>query len=461
MSLHPDVLKALQGGLRGALLTRDDAGYDEARQIWNARFDKRPGAIVRCTGAADVINAVAVAREHDLLLAVRSGGHDYAGNSMCNGGLVIDLSRLTGIRIDPANRRARVQPGVRWGAFDHEAQAFALATSGGTVSSVGVAGFTLGGGSGNLSRKHGLALDNLVSVDVVTADGEFLVASTEENPDLFWGLRGGGGNLGIVTSFEYELHRVGPTVLTAQVFYRLDDALKVLRAYRDFMAQAPDALQCYAFFFRVPPIPEFPAELHGEVVLDLVITWTDDLEEGERVIMPLRQITEPALEVVAQQSYTAAQQAFDGGVPEGLRWISRAHYMQGLPDSAVDTVVSRVEEMRGAFTMAYFSAEGGAIGRVPAGSTAYAPREADFAFHVLAGWSEPAEDAEVVDWVSGFHEAMAPHGMDRVYINLLGDGEEERVSSAYGDNHRRLSELKKEYDPSNLFKVNHNVEPAA
>ena len=462
MSLKPNVLEALRGRHRGAVLTPDDGGYDEARRIWNARFDKRPGAIARCSGVADVIATIDVAREHDLLLAVRSGGHDYAGNSVCDGGLVIDLSGLTGIRIDPARRRARVEPGVRLGALDREAQAFGLAIPGGTVSTVGVAGLTLGGGSGYLSRKYGLAADNLVSADVVTAGGEFLVASAEENSDLLWGLRGGGGNLGVVTSFEFRLHPVGPEILTAQIFYRLDDAPRVLRAYRDFMLDAPDALQCYAIFLRVPPIPDFPEELHGKVVLDLVMTWADGLDEGERVIAPLRQITEPALQIVAPQPYVTAQQAFDAGVPAGMRWISRANSFEALSDPVLDTAVDRVADMRGPFTMAYFSPEGGgAIGRAAPDATAYGAREAPFVFHVLAGWADAGEDAEVIGWVDDVHEAMAAYRVESLYVNILGDGEEERVASAYGRNHGRLAELKKKYDPGNLFRANHNVKPAA
>lgn len=461
MDIESRILDELRSTHRGAVLTPTDAGYDEARRMWNARFDRRPAAIARCTGAADAMAAVNVARNHCLDLAVKSGGHAYAGNCVRDGGLLIDLSGMTGIRVDPVARRARVQPGVRWGAFDHEAQVFGLAMTGGTVSTVGVAGFTLGGGSGHLTRRYGLALDNLLSADVVTAGGEFVHASAESHPDLFWGLRGGSGNFGLVASFEFALHPVGPEVLTGQAFYPFERAPEVLRFYRDFMADAPDALQCYAFFLRIPPLAEFPEAFHGKVAIDLMSVYTGPVDEGRQILAPLHELGSAILEFAGAQQYVAVQRAFDAGMPEGQRWFSRAHYLAELSDDAIDVVVAHVEALPGDFSIVYFEPQGGAVGRADPGSTAFPHRDAAFSFHILPGWSEPGEDSEIMAWGASFHEALAPHATGGVYANLLGDGEEARVRAAYGANHERLRAIKKRYDPKNLFRSNHNVEPAA
>jgi FAD/FMN-containing dehydrogenase len=372
---------------------------------------------------------------------------------------MVDLSSMTGVRVDPDAKTAQVQAGATWGDFDHEAQAFGLATTGATVSTVGVAGCTLGGGTGHLARKCGLSLDNLISADVVTADGSFVHASEEENPDLFWGLRGGGGNLGVVTSFEFRLHEVGPEVLTGQILHPMADAAEGLRFYRDFMADAPDALQAYAFFVHVPPIPAVPEHYHGETALDFVVTYAGDQETGEEVFRPLRAFGDPILDAVRPQPYTALQQTFDEGVPKGQRCYSKAHYLDALPDAALDTVVEHVDPLPGPFSMVYFEPMGGAIGRVDPTATAFPHREAAYGFHVLTGWSDADQDAEIMDWTRDFHSAMAPYASGGVYVNLLGADEEARVPSAYGHNHDRLARLKNKYDPENLFRINHNVAP--
>ena len=461
MSFSPDdtILDSLRDALRGPVLAPGDDGYDAARTVWNARLASRPAAVAQCTGAADVRAAVDIAREHDLPLSVKGGGHSYAGQSAAEGALMVDLSSMTGVRVDPDTKTARGQAGATWGDFDHETQAFGLATPGATVSTVGVAGCTLGGGTGHLARKYGLSLDNLRSADVVMADGSFVHASEDENADLFWGLRGGGGNFGVVTSFEFQLHEVGPEVLAGQILHPMANAAEGLRLYRDVMADAPDALQAYAFFIHVPPIPAIPDEHHGQTALDFVVTYAGDHATGEKVLRPLRSFEDPILDGVRPQAYTALQQTFDEGTPNGQRWYSKAHYLNALPDAAIDTVVEHVDPLPGPFSMVYLEPMGGAIGRVDPTATAFPHREAAYGFHILTGWPDADQDATIMDWTRDFHAAMAPHANGGVYVNLLGADEEYRVASAYGPNYDRLARLKETYDPDNLFRMNHNVEP--
>lgn len=454
-------LEGLRDRLRGRVLAPGEPGYDEARRGWNALVDLRPGAIARCVGAADVLQAVGHAREHGVTPAVRSGGHDYAGRSSCDDGLLIDLSAMNGIRVDPEGRRAWVQPGATWGALDHETQAFGLAAPGPTVSTVGIGGAALGGGSGYLTRRHGLTLDNVLAADVVTADGRLLRASEEEHPDLFWALRGGGGNFGVVTSLELDLHRVGPELLAGQIVHRFEDAPEVLRFFRSFMAEAPDDLQCYPFFLKLPPLDVFPEELHGRVALDLVVACAGPLDEAEDALRPLRELGDPVFDGVAPQPFTVVQTTFDEGMPKGNRWYSRAHYLDALSDDAIEIVMEHVESMPGPFSVAYFGPLGGAAARVEPSATAFPHRDADLGIHILGGWTDPADDERCIDWVRSFHAAMVPHATGGVYVNLLApDAGPDRVRAAYGPNHGRLRQIKAEYDPENLFRVNHNITPA-
>ena len=455
------VLRSLRQELGALVLAPGDAGYDDARHVWNGRFDRRPGAIVRCGDAADVKRAVDIARAADLVVAVKSGGHDYAGNSMCDDGLVIDLSGMNGVAVDADARTVRVGPGARWADVDRETQTFGLATTGGTVSSVGVAGFTLGGGTGHLVRKYGLALDNLVSAEVVTAKGERLRASEQEHADLFWGLRGGSGNLGIVTSLELRLHDLGTEILAGQIIHPLEAAADTLRFYRGFMADAPDDVQCYAFFIRIPPIPAFPESLHGRVALDLVVSHAGHTAAGEKVLGPLRGFGRPVLDTVAPVPYVALQQAFDAGMAAGNRWYTRGHYLAGLTDSAIETIVSRVEALPGEFTMVYLEAEGGAIAKVAADATAFPHRDAKFALHVFPGWTQATDDDAVIEWARAFHRDMQPHATGGAYVNMLAEDEPDEAQRAYGTNRSRLAQLKRRFDPDNLFRLNHNIEPSS
>jgi FAD/FMN-containing dehydrogenase len=453
-------VRQLRDRFGDALLTPRDPGYEAARTVWNARFDRRPGAVALCRSTEDVATAVGVARERKLLVAVRSGGHDYAGHSTCDEGLVIDLSAMKGIAIDAERRRATVQPGVTWAELDRATAPHGLATTGGTVSTVGVAGFTLGGGTGWLARRLGLALDNLRAAEVILASGEQLRASDEENADLYWAMRGGSGNFGVVTSFELRLSEIPGQVLAGQVVHGHSAAREVLQFYRDFMAGAPDELGCYAFFYRAPPVDPFPAALHGRTVLGLVAAWTGEPAAAEAALAPLRRFGAPALDTVQPLPYLDLQRSFDAGMPKGLRWLSRAHYVDALTDDAIDVVVRHTETLPGDFTMVYFDPMGGAIGRVPPTATAFPHRRAAFGLHIFPGWQEPAEDERNIAWASGFHARIAPHATGGVYVNMLGGDEPERVPGAYGGNYARLRELKRRFDPENLFRSNHNIRPA-
>ena len=449
----------LNAAINGEVVTSGVEGYDQGRAIWNGRFDRRPDVVVRCVSADDVKAAVDFARTRGLPLAVKAGGHSNAGHSAIEGGLLIDLGPMKGISVDPAMKTARVEPGVKWGEFNPIAEQHGLATPGGTISTVGVAGFTLGGGSGYLTRKHGMAVDNLLSVELVTADGRIVRASADENPDLFWGLRGGGGNFGIVTAFEFRLHEVGPEVLAGQIMHRLEDAPELLRSFREFMANAPDELQCYPFFLRIPPIDAFPEEFHGQVVLDFVVFHTDAGPDGEAALRPLIELGDPVISAVAPQSYSSVMEAFDAGLPAGQRYGSRAHYLTGITDDVIETIMTHAAGMAGPFTVAYLDPGGGAPSRVDPSATAFPHRDATYGFHIISGWMDSDQDDEVSAWADSFHEAMSHHATGGVYVNLLGPDETDRVRAAYGDNYERLAELKKKWDPDNLFRRTYNVEP--
>jgi FAD/FMN-containing dehydrogenase len=447
--------------LRGPLLRPDSPGYDEARSVWNGRIDRRPALIVRSAGVADAVAAIRFAREEGLLLSVRGGGHDYGGNGVCDGGLVIDLGSMNGVRVDPDERIARVEPGATWGEFDGEAQAFGLATPGGTCSKAGVAGVTLGGGNGYLSRRFGLTIDNLVAADVVAADGRLVHASERENPDLFWALRGGGGNFGVVTSFAFRLHPVGPEVLGAQILLPFGQAREALRLYREVMAGAPDELQCFAFVFRLPPAAPYPEGNQGELAVGFGACFSGTISDGEAALRPLRECGDPILEAVQAMPFTALQKGFDDALPAGRRYVSRAHELGELSDEAIDAFLNGCRGFAGAHTLAYFGAGGGAVSRIDPGATAYPHRGSPFSFHLLAGWTEPSEDASITAWTDEFHRAMARFSTGGVYVNLLDGSDAARVRAAYGANWDRLARIKREWDPENLFRMNQNIPPAA
>lgn len=450
-------LDALDAATLGVLLTPGSLGFDKVRNGWNARFDRAPDAILRCRGTADVIEAVRFARTHEVPLAVRGGGHDFAGHSTVEGGLLVDLSPMQGVRVDPASRRAWVEPGVLTGTFDHEAQAFGLASTGGTVSEVGVAGYTLGGGTGYLARRHGLAVDNFTGADVVLASGELVRADRSNHPELIWALRGGGGNFGIVTSFERTLHPVGPEVMAGQVIHPFDAAREGLQFYREFMASASDDLTLYPFFLKLPPIEPIPSEQHGRPGFLLVAAHIGSLEAAREELAPVLEFGNPMLSAVDVLPYLAAQRMFDAGMPPGRRRYSKAQYFDEISDSAIDTLLQWTGSLQGPFSSAYFEPMGGAINRVPSHETAFPHRGHAFSFHLVADWTDPTEDEQMCAWARDFHDAMEAHAAGGVYMNLMSEDETARHPEAWQANHEKLRQVKARYDPDNLFRGNQNL----
>jgi len=451
----------LAAELRGELLTPDAAGYDDARRIWNAMVDRRPAMVARCRGPADVVAAVRFARAHDLLVTARGGGHNIAGNALADGGLVVDLTPMRAVRVDPAGRTARVEPGATLAEFDAAVQAHGLATPVGINSTTGIAGLTLGGGYGWLSRRHGLTVDNLLAADVVTADGELVTASERERADLFWALRGGGGNFGIVTAFDFRLHPVGPEVVAGLIVHPFDDAARLLRAYRDAAKRAPDELTAWVVLRQAPPLPFLAPEVHGQRVMVIAVMWSGDPARADEALAPLRAIGTPHADVVGPSPYTGFQAAFDPLLAPGSRNYWKTHNFADLHDGLIDVLVARLGELPGPQCEIFVAHLGGAVRRVPEDATAYAGRDAEFVMNVHARWDDAAEDARHVAWARATYEATAPFAGGGAYVNFLTGDEGERVRSAYGANYDRLAALKAKYDPTNLFRVNQNVQPMA
>jgi len=460
-TIDQSAVTGLATGLRGTLVTPDSPAYDEARTIWNAMIDRRPALIVECAGAADVARAVRFAREHGLLVAVRSGGHNIAGNAVCDGGLVISLAKMKSIRVDPAARRAWVEPGNTLGDVDNETQAYGLAVPTGINSTTGIAGLTLGGGFGWLSRKHGLTIDSLISADVVTPSGDLVRASAEENADLFWGIRGGGGNFGIVTAFEFALHPVGPEVLSGLIVHPFKDARAVLEYYREFCAKAPDELTVWAVMRKAPPLPFLPADVHGTEVLILAALYAGDMAAGEKALAPLRAFGTPIADVISPHQFIAFQAAFDPLLTPGARNYWKSHDFLKLPDALLDTLVGYVETLPDPQCEIFIAQMGGATNRVPADATAYRHRDAEFVVNVHGRWSDASQDARCIAWCRELFDAAAPHATGGVYVNFMTEEETQRVEKAYGASYAPLVKLKNKYDPTNMFRLNQNIRPAA
>jgi len=448
--LDESVLEGLRSELRGPVIGPADADYETARRVHNAMIDKRPAVIARCMGVADVIAALRSGLAHDLPIAVRGGGHNVAGKAICDDGIVIDLSAMKGMRVDPVNRVARAQAGLTWGEFDRETQAFGLATTGGAVSTTGIAGLTLGGGIGWLQRKHGLTCDNLLSADVVTADGRFLTASETENTDLFWGLRGGGGNFGIVTSFEYRLHPVGQ-VLAGAVLHPFSAAKDAFEFFREYTETAPDEVMAD---FVLGTLPD------GEPGVFLFVFYGGAPDEGEAVLRPVREFGRPVDDLIQPMSYCEVQQAFDEDFPYGIQNYWKSSNLRGLSDDAVDTMIAFYERVPSPKPMAFIEQLGGAVGRVAADATAFGHREAEFDLVIAASWSDPAGTERHIEWTRDFWEAMQPYSTRSVYVNYLSEEGQDRVRAAYGEEHyARLIDLKRRYDAANVFRNNQNIDP--
>lgn len=458
--ISEEALAALQQTVRGRVATPGSPDHEQARTVWNGMIDRHPAIAVRCAGAADVRRAIQFARDNDLALAVRGGGHNIAGNAVCDGGLQIDLSLMKSVRVDPARRIARVEPGVTLGEFDREAQAFGLATPLGINSTTGVAGLTLGGGFGWLSRALGLSIDNLRSADVVTADGELITASEGENADLFWGLRGGGGNFGVVTSFEFGLHPVGPTVLAGLVIHPLAAAKEVLQFKREFVAKAPDQFVCWFVLRQAPPLPFLAPEWHGKEILALAVCYHGDIAEGERIARPLREFGSPIADIIGPMPYTAWQTVLDPLLTPGARNYWKSHDFAGLDDGLLDVLIEHAGRIPDPQTEIACAQLGGAVSRVPRNATAYNHRDGQYVLNVHGRWADPSKDEACIGWARALWQAAAPFSTGSVYVNFLTQEEGSRVRDAYGENYERLVALKNKYDPKNVFGINQNIPPS-
>jgi hypothetical protein len=459
IELDRGALDELRASFRGELVRPTDPTYDAHRKVWNGSIDRHPALIARCTGVADVIAAVRFAREAGAVVAVRGGGHSFPGHSVCDGGVLIDMGPMRGIRVDPEARTARVQAGVLWGELDRETQAFGLATTGGIVTHTGVAGLTLGGGIGWIQRKHGLTIDRLLSVDLVTADGEFVKASASENADLFWGVRGAGGNFGIVTEFEFRLDPLGPTVLAGPIIWPIEDSPKVLRFYRDWIAEAPDELMTIVVQRKLLPLPFLPPELHGRLVLSIGCCYAGAAEKGEEVVRPLKQFGSPLLDLCMPKPYLTHQAMFDATFPHGWWYYVRSCDVAELGEDVIDVMVEHGSRIVSPVTSIALWQMGGAVRRVGESETAFNNRDAGFTFNIN-GNSKTAEGFEAERaWARGYWSALEPHHTS-VYVNFLMDQGEEAIRLAYGpDKYDRLKALKRRYDPDNFFRLNQNIPP--
>ncbi|MEX1256406.1 MAG: FAD-binding oxidoreductase [Gemmatimonadota bacterium] len=454
-------LSNLASELQGALLLPDSEGYDEARTLWNAMVDRRPAAIVECLGAQDAVRAVRFAGDHGLLLSICGAGHNIAGNAVCEGGLMISFKKMRGAQVDAAARTVCVEPGATLGDLDAATQAHGLAVPTGINSTTGVAGLTLGGGFGWLSRKYGMTIDNLISADVVTATGELVRASDDENADLFWGLRGGGGNFGVVTSFEFRAHPVGPEILSGLIVHPIADAREVLHAYRDLMAEAPDEVTVWVVMRKAPPLPFLPEDVHGTEVLVLAAMYAGDISDGEKALAPLRAVGHPIADVIGPNPFAGWQQAFDPLLTPGERNYWKTHDFTLLSDDLIDTVLDYVGRLPDPQSEVFFGQLGGAQGRVPDDATAYQGRKSAFVMNVHGRWSDPAKDDASIAWCRDLFGATAPFATGEAYVNFMTSEEGDRLEAAYGDSYQRLVELKNRYDPGNLFRMNQNIPPTA
>ena len=457
--LDEAAVRELQGSFRGQLVRPGDAIYDECRKVWNGSIDRRPALIARCAGPADVIAAVRFARRADLQVAVRGGGHSFPGLSVGDGAIVIDLGLMKGIRVDPQAGTARAQAGALWGELDRETQAFGLATTGGIVTHTGIAGLTLGGGIGWLQRKHGLTIDQLLGVDLITAEGEFVKATATENSDLFWGLRGGGGNFGIVTEFEFRLNPVGPIVLAGPIFWPIEQSPSVLRFYRDWIADAPDELMTIVIHRKAPALEFVPPELHGKLVVAVACCYAGPVDDGMQVVRPLKAFGSPVLDLCESKPYVAHQAMFDPSFPHGRWYYMRACDVAELTDDVIDITVEHSLRIRSALTSFPIWQMGGRVSHVGENDTAFNGRGAGHTFNITASTQTAEGFDEEREWCRNFWSALKPHHTS-VYVNFLMDEGQERIREAYGpEKYDRLKTLKRRYDPDNFFRLNQNIPP--
>lgn len=461
--MKPDFVKELgkfKGDVKGAVVVPGDSDYDEVRKIWNAMIDRRPAVIVRCAGSEDVQRSIAFARNQGLELSIRGAGHNIAGNALCENGLVIDLSLLKKVRVDAAKKRAHVDPGATLRDFDEAVQAHGLATPVGINSTTGIAGLTVGGGFGWLTRKYGMTVDNLVAADVVTADGQKRLANSSENADLFWAIRGGGGNFGVVTRFEFQLHPVGPEILAGLMVFPFSQAKQVLQKYRKFAESAPEELTVWVVMRKAPPLPFLPEDVHGKEVVVLAICYAGDIATGQKLIEPIRSFGDMHAEHVGAQPYAQWQQAFDPLLTPGARNYWKSHNFTELRDEALDAMITYAGKLPSPHCEAFIGIISGAANRVAPDAMAYAHRHVKFVLNVHGRWEQASEDRKCIDWSRELFTACAPYAASGVYINFMTEDEGGRVESAYGSNFQRLAQIKKKYDPENLFHLNQNIKPA-
>jgi FAD/FMN-containing dehydrogenase len=449
--MTPEALSALRASLRGTVVTSADAGYDTVRRVYNGAIDRRPKAIVRCAGASDVVRAVAFAREQSLPMSIRGGGHNVGGRSVCDDGVMIDLSPMKSIRVDPARRRVRAEPGVTFKEFDHETQAFGLATTGGTVSATGIAGLTLGGGLGWLMRVHGLTCDNLLSADLITADGRLVQASTDENFDLLWGLRGGGGNFGVVTSFEYQLHPLDGPILAGMIVHPVARARDLWRFHRDTLATVPDEVSAVAALLCGPD---------GQPIAVEVLAYIGAIADGEKALAPFRAFGPPVADMVAPTPYVQHQQLLDAGLPAGLHNYWTSNFIGTLTDEAIDIAVEGFAQAPTPLCVLVLEQLGGAVRRVPESESAFTLRDGDYNLAIVGRWADPADAEKTIAWAKALNKRLAPYSLDSTYVNYLPEDEGGRVATIYGGaRYRRLQDLKTKYDPQNVFCMNANIVP--
>jgi FAD binding domain/Berberine and berberine like len=452
-------IQGLKSKLRGELIGPADAGYEAARKVYNAMIDRRPALIAKCADVADVMAAVGFARDQGLLLAVRGGGHSGPGLSMCDGGLVVDLSRMKGIRVDPANRTVRVEGGCLWGEVDHATHPFGLAVPSGFISTTGVGGLTLGGGIGYLTRKYGLTIDNLLGVDVVLADGRFVTASADENSELFWAVRGGGGNFGVVTSFLFRGNPVS-TVYGGPIFWPLDKGPELMRFWRDFILKAPEDINGWFGFVTVPPGPPFPEKHHLEKMCVTVWCYTGDLSQAEDAFRPIRAFGKPAIDFAGPVPFPALQSLFDALLPSGLQWYWKADFFNELKDPAIELHAKYAERLPSMQSTMHLYPINGAAQRPQKGDTAWSFRDANFAEVIVGVDPDPANNQRLTQWAKDYWLALHPFAAGGAYLNMVMDEGEDNVKASYRDNYKRLAEVKRKYDPKNLFRLNQNIKPA-
>ena len=452
-------VETLASAVRGGLLQAGDDGYDEARTVWNAMIEKKPALIARCLGAADVIAAIDFAREQSILTAIRSGGHNIAGNSVCDQGLMIDLSQMRLVRIDAINQVAYVGPGATLCDLDHESLAHGLATPVGVNSTTGVAGLALGGGFGWLSRKYGMTCDNLIGADVVTVDGKYLHVSETEHPDLFWAIRGGGGNFGIITQFEFRLHKVGPGVLTGMIVYPLSEAVEALKLYREYVKTLKNESTVWALTRKAPPLPFLPEEVHGTEILVFAFCHTGDPEVGKKAFEPLRKFGTVLGEFMAVQPLEAWQAIFDPLLTPGSRNYWKSHNFAELSDEIIEVGVKYANNLPSPQCEIFFAHLGGEINRLDSSANAYAHREANYVLNVHGRWDDASDDAKCVKWSRDLFEATKPYASAGVYINFMTAEEVDRVEFAFGSNYEKLMKVKQKYDPNNILRLNQNIQP--